>query len=143
MPSDPPLSRRRHAPKGPIKQHLMEGVSPMEGAQCTATSKQSGQRCKRPAIAGGNVCYIHGGAAPHVKQAALDRLLALQDPAINRIEKLIDQEQFPSVSYAASKDVLDRTLGRATEVVEMTHSLDEQLLERLLRGRKRNGHHRE
>jgi len=54
----------------------------------------------------------------------MERLRALQHPALDRIAKLIDQEQFPSVSYAASKDVLDRTLGRATEVVDMKHSLD-------------------
>lgn len=33
-------------------------------AQCTAKSKQSGQRCKRHAVAGGTVCSIHGGKSP-------------------------------------------------------------------------------
>jgi len=70
----------------------------------------------------------------------MERLRALQHPALDRIAKLIDQEQFPSVSYAASKDVLDRTLGRATEVVEMQHSFDAEQLDRLFRGRQRNAH---
>lgn len=30
--------------------------------QCTAKSKQTGERCKRPATAGKKVCYYHGGA---------------------------------------------------------------------------------
>lgn len=30
-------------------------------AQCTAKSKQSGERCKKDAIPGRNVCHIHGG----------------------------------------------------------------------------------
>lgn len=30
-------------------------------AQCTAKSKRSGERCKRHATPGHNVCYIHGG----------------------------------------------------------------------------------
>lgn len=33
-------------------------------AQCTATSKQSGERCKRAATAGRTVCYYHGGQTP-------------------------------------------------------------------------------
>ena len=119
----PSLSRRRHAPKGPIKTaDRMDGANPLDDRQCTARSKQSRVRCKRLAIPGGTVCHMHGRAAPQVRAAAEDRLRALQHPAIDRIAKLIDQDQFPSVSYAASKDVLDRTMGRATEVVDVTHS---------------------
>lgn len=33
-------------------------------AQCTAKSKQSGDRCKRHASPGHNVCHIHGGKTP-------------------------------------------------------------------------------
>lgn len=33
-------------------------------AQCQGKSKQSGAQCKRPAVAGQNVCYMHGGATP-------------------------------------------------------------------------------
>lgn len=32
--------------------------------QCQAKSKRSGQQCKRPAVVGMRVCYIHGGASP-------------------------------------------------------------------------------
>jgi hypothetical protein len=55
-----------------------------------------------------------------VKQKALERLMALQHPAIDRLTKLISQEEFPTVAYAASRDVLDRTLGKAKEQREIT-----------------------
>src|SRR5690625_146926 len=41
--------------------------------QCTATSKQSGQRCRRYAHPGATVCVIHGAAAPRAKAAAARR----------------------------------------------------------------------
>ena len=37
---------------------------------CTATSKQSGQRCKRRPIPGGTVCVMHGGGTPRVRKGA-------------------------------------------------------------------------
>lgn len=33
-------------------------------AQCTAKSKRSGERCKKAAVVGRNVCHIHGGKTP-------------------------------------------------------------------------------
>ena len=65
------------------------------------------------------MCVKHGGGAPQVRKAALERLRELQHPAIDRLAKLIDQEAFPTVAYAASRDVLDRTMGRAHESVSM------------------------
>jgi hypothetical protein len=41
--------------------------------QCKAISKGSGQRCKRRAIPGGEVCRWHGGAAKQVKAKAAIR----------------------------------------------------------------------
>lgn len=38
--------------------------------QCSAKAKGTGERCRRPPIAGGKVCRVHGGAAPAVKAAA-------------------------------------------------------------------------
>lgn len=37
--------------------------------QCTATSKASGQRCRRSAVLDGTVCPMHGGKAPQVRGA--------------------------------------------------------------------------
>ena len=46
-----------------------------ESRRCTATSKQSGERCGRAAIVGGSVCKIHGGGSPQVQAAANRRLV--------------------------------------------------------------------
>ena len=127
--TDPQL----HAPRGPlVKRNPMETRNLMDAPRCTATSKQSGERCKRRPIPGGAVCVMHGGAAPQVKAAAMERLRALQDPAIDRLAKLIAQKEFPTVAYVASRDVLDRTLGKPQEqtvqvaaVVRVIHELPE------------------
>jgi hypothetical protein len=39
--------------------------------------------------------------------------------AIDRLPKLIAQDQFPSAALGASNSVLDRSLGRATVAVEV------------------------
>lgn len=45
----------------------------MGDRQCTARSKQSGERCKRAPIPGGTVCVMHGGKSPVVAAAAARR----------------------------------------------------------------------
>ena len=80
---------------------------------------------------------MHGGGAPQVKAAAMDRLRALQHPAIDRLGQLIAQEEFPTVAYAASRDVLDRTLGKPGEHLDLTLNVTDELLGRLDRGRLR------
>ena len=65
---------------------------------------------------------MHGGAAPQVKEAARARLLRLQHPAIDALEWLVGQRDFPSASYAAARDILDRTEGKPAETVAVEHS---------------------
>jgi hypothetical protein len=115
----------------------MAHPDPMAVRSCTARSKSSGKACRQPAIPGGTVCRYHGGAAPQVKAAAMDRLRALQHPAIDRLGQLIAQEEFPTVAYAASRDVLDRTLGKPGEHLDLTLSVTDALLAKLDRGRLR------
>lgn len=107
---------RRHAPRGPLihRDDPMDSANPMERPRCKATNRQ-GNRCGKPPIPGGTVCRMHGGAAPQVKEAALARLMKLQHPAIDRLGQLIGQTEFPTVAYAASRDVLDRTMGKPVE----------------------------
>lgn len=52
----------------------MTGQPMDDRPQCTATSKQSGERCKRRPIPGGTVCVMHGGKTPQVQAAAARRL---------------------------------------------------------------------
>lgn len=113
----------RHAPRGALrgKPDPKSAANPKSAPpRCVATSKAKGVRCGRPPIPGGTVCRYHGGAAPQVKAKALERLMALQDPAVNTLEYLMDQKSaFPSTAYAAARDVLDRTMGKAKEQIEM------------------------
>lgn len=112
---------KRHAPRGPIlNKDPMASTDRM--GRCSARSKQSGKPCKQYVIPGGTVCHYHGGGAPQVKAKAMERLLALQHPAIDRLAKLIDQETFPTVAYAASRDILDRTIGKPAEQQNVEHS---------------------
>ncbi len=114
----------KHAPRGPVKMHPIDGVQPIDGAlipnkdgdyvPCRATSRK-GARCRRRPIPGGYVCYMHGGAAPQVQASARERLLALQPLAIQTLAKLLARDEFPTVQLGASKDILDRTEGKAAE----------------------------
>lgn len=46
-----------------------------ETPQCTATSTQSGKRCRNRPMAGTTVCSTHGGLSPQVRAKAAERLL--------------------------------------------------------------------
>jgi hypothetical protein len=58
------------------------------------------------AILGGNVCPSHGGAAPQLREAAKDRLLALVDPALERLAGLLASGD-ERVAIQACRLVLD------------------------------------
>lgn len=119
-----------HAPRGPlVRKDPIRDADPIR-RRCTATNNR-GARCRYPPIPGGTVCRFHGGGAPQVKAKAMDRLRALQHPAIDRLAQLIDQDDFPTVAYAASRDVLDRTLGKPGETLEVTVGATDALLARL------------
>lgn len=47
-------------------------------SQCTAHSSQTGERCRKMAIRGADVCIKHGGGAPQVREAARARLAEAQ-----------------------------------------------------------------
>jgi hypothetical protein len=44
--------------------------------RCTATAR-SGEQCRRQPIPGGEVCVLHGGAAPQVQKSAKVRAVLL------------------------------------------------------------------
>ena len=68
--------------------------------QCTATAG-SGERCKLPPIHGGFVCYLHGGSAPHVQEAARQRLAALVHPAVSALHDAVEADDMPTALRAA------------------------------------------
>lgn len=86
--------------------------------QCTAKSKQSGQRCKRHATPGMNVCVIHGGkslkgaASPVFKTGTHSkylpaRMVAAYQAALNDPE-LLDLNQSIALIDARLMDLLGR-----------------------------------
>lgn len=113
---------KAHAPKGPLVRR--DTLAPvLDPSRCKAHAR-SGRQCANKPIHGAAVCRMHGGGAPQVKLAAMERLRALQNPAITRLAQLIEQTEFPTVAYAASRDILDRTLGKPSDHVEVTGADD-------------------
>jgi hypothetical protein len=51
---------------------------PLGRRQCTATSKRSGERCRRSPLPGSNVCYFHGSQAGQAQRAAARRVAAVE-----------------------------------------------------------------
>jgi len=105
-----------------------------EDRQCTATANSTGERCKRAAIKGSNVCYVHGGAASQVKEKAQERLDRMADTTTGNIQENIEdlQKQYeraddPEVKVKLLgeirklwKIILDRTGHGPTEKRELT-----------------------
>lgn len=90
-------------------------------AQCTAKAKSTGKPCTRKANAGTNVCQVHGGSAPQVKEAARLRLLAMVDPALATIQRSLTRKYKPgehptAVELAAAREVLNRAGLSAAEI---------------------------
>lgn len=56
--------------------------------QCVGTNR-AGERCARNAIPGGDVCVMHGGAAPQVREAAKLRLLGMVEPILSVFEEVV------------------------------------------------------
>jgi len=100
----------------------MDVSLPMDPRQCTAHSKQSGERCKRFAIPGGRVCHYHGGAIPQVKDAARARLRAMVYPALAVYAELLDEVKFPTVRFSTAREIVNHEFGKPGESVSMEHS---------------------
>lgn len=102
--------------------------------QCTAKSKQSGERCRQTAVPGSTVCRFHGGSAPQTKQKAALRLAQLVDPAIATLGREMVKAEKSSDRQRAANSILDRagiTRGQSAEL-DVARAL---LLERLLEAR--------
>jgi hypothetical protein len=98
------------------------GENSTDPRRCTAHSSQTGKRCKNASILGGRICRYHGGAAPHVQKKAVERLRALEHPAIDVLARFLTAPELattfsamlhPSIVLNAAKIVLDRTGAQA------------------------------
>ena len=99
--------------------------------------RSNGQPCKAQAIKGGTVCRVHGGAAPQVKRKAKERLLALVDPALATLSRLVEQKKDNKSALGAANSILDRTGYKPTDKVKIEGTIS--LPERLIAARKRTG----
>ena len=61
-----------------------------EKRRCTAKAKSTGERCQRPAIKGGTVCYQHGGAASQVQKKAQERLDEMADKTTADMQRVLE-----------------------------------------------------
>lgn len=89
-------------------------------SQCTAKSKQSGQRCKKDAVQGYTVCHIHGGKTPRGADSPnfVTGLYSPYAPAKvkEKIEKYLNADPFDlthelALSRALLSDYLSRFDG--------------------------------
>src|SRR5262245_49174819 len=92
------------------------------GNQCTAHSSRTGERCRKAPIAGSNVCRTHGGAAPQVQAKARARILALVDPALAELARIVNEGEADNVRLAAARDILDRAGLGAKQIVANEHT---------------------
>lgn len=77
--------------------------------RCHAFAKTSGKRCNQPAIRGGTVCIVHGGASPAAKAEAQRRIATLVDPALEVLYNLMTSSKTSDgVRATIARDLLDR-----------------------------------
>jgi len=93
-----------------------------DSRRCTARSKQSGERCKRPATRGTRVCRMHGGAAGQVQRAAKRRLEAQEAR-----EAVVRLGVEAGLGKLDPKEALELELWRTHVQVLMYEQLVEQL----------------
>ena len=92
-----------------------KGVSGVPGSKnpsrrCTAKAHRTGERCRAAAIKGGTVCRVHGGATPAVREKAQERLMAMVEPALTRLQKIVrDPATTDADALRAVREVLNRT----------------------------------
>lgn len=76
--------------------------------QCTATSRQTGERCRRIVPVGHVVCHYHGGATQQAKDKARLRMLELIEPAVAQLARLMVNSNDERVQMRAIENILDR-----------------------------------
>lgn len=89
----------------------------IQAKRCKAKNTR-GERCQRISIEGARVCYMHGGAAPHVKRAAMARLENAADRMAANLLGLAEDADSENVRLSATNSALDRVgIKSAHEVV--------------------------
>jgi hypothetical protein len=100
-------------------------------AQQCSTVKDNGEQCRRRALRGGRVCYVHGGQLPSVRAAAeaevqelRTRALSIADRALDIVEEALEDED-AKVRLRASQMLLDRVIPRQQPGVSVVVGMGE------------------
>jgi hypothetical protein len=120
-----------------------------ESRRCTATSKQTGERCGRPSSAGQFTCSLHGGKTPWGLKAGRERLMMLVEPALEVLYRATrsappcevcgrsDADRDPT-AVTAAKVILDRSgfgpqvkLEVSKPELDLSHLSTDEMIERL------------
>lgn len=103
----------------PMEPEVFDRGNPMR--RCTAKlSNGSGERCRKWAIRGGNVCATHGGRAKQTVEKARRRLAENADRGAKQLLKLaFDQKQSADIRLKATLQLLDRAGVNAKTSVEV------------------------
>lgn len=99
-------------------------------AQCSATSKATGERCRCRPIRGGTVSHKHGGSAPQVKRKAAERIRAAADDAASYLVRwMADEAVDKRLRVQIAQDLLDRAGISKTQTVGVEVRKFEQMLD--------------
>lgn len=110
--------------------------APAHVVRCTAQYKSTGERCRREAAPGTNVCNQHGARIPAVQAAAARRIQMTVDDAVKRLHGMLDDPDVEARDkIKILQDLLDRGgLGATSKVLVGVASADpvERLFQDLL-----------
>lgn len=99
---------------------------------CHARNRD-GTPCKASPIRGAKVCWMHGGSAPQVKDAAAQRLREGVMPMLATLYRLANDDTMPpAVQLAAVRDWLDRSGIKEAITVEVQVQPWERLVDGVL-----------
>lgn len=87
------------------------------GRRCRAKCKETGEQCRRAPIMGGFVCPMHGGKVPAVMKTARERLLAMCDPALDALFRVLRSHGAPCEHCGRSDGDRDPNVIRAAQIV--------------------------
>ena len=97
--------------------------------KCSAHS-QSGKPCEKFSMTGQAVCGTHGGRSPQAMakasrmvELAEMRLRGLAPVAVAQLESLVTGATSEAVRLGAARDLVDRSVGRATERIQVAAAI--------------------
>ena len=105
------------------------GLERRDPRKCTAHNR-AGAPCGKFAMRGQNVCRAHGGASPQAKAKA-ERMVELAELKLRglavlgaeTLEDLVANASSEAVRLAAARDLVDRSVGKATERIHVAASI--------------------